>query len=600
MRIERDVYWSKELRSFLLEYRLQGWIGIVVMFFVYYGLQWFMPYDPSFRLYGFATPWLMAGIAGATTTLAVLYSTIADFYMRNRFAASESVLSAAKLVRSISLLLTILITAACVYLVIAPVTLKLLVYTYFGQILLLFLLAIFILVIDRRVFRERAGGNSPVLDERRRDIITFDWAVLIAVGLTVVVLVITPHILPARYMSEAGLVDGFLISFKAGAVSFEIMIACIVFDPRPFLQEYKAIYGSDTAPEPNVFVDLLDATKSFFKPYIERTAPFFGSRIKLRLLAIALLFGGVSIIWWIDPAKDTTRLAIATWPGFAIANVAQEEHFFDDLGVDIKVIDDPTARLTAFRSGQMDVTISSLDVFAQESANGIDGRIFMVTDASSGADGIVARPEIRVIADLNGKTVAVAKGTPSHFFLYSLLKKEKLELRSLRLVFFDDPTLAGQAFVSGNVDAAVTWEPLLSEIISKGQGHLLASSADTPDRIVDVLVGSRTFLAERERIQRFVNSWQNAVNFAKAEPRIAGPIVAKSLGMPTPGPNEDVFAGISLADRAVNKRLLCPLSGGSALADTVIAEAQRFWIDQDVISVVKQRPDQLVDRFMCQ
>jgi NitT/TauT family transport system substrate-binding protein len=226
--------------------------------------------------------------------------------------------------------------------------------------------------------------------------------------------------------------------------------------------------------------------------------------------------------------------------------------------------------------------------------------IFMVTDTSSGADGIVARPEIRAVADLADKSVAVAKGAPSHFFLYALSKKNSVDLRRVKLVFFDDPTLAGQAFASGNVDAAVTWEPLLSQIVGKQQGHLLASSADTPDTIVDVLVGSSKFLADRDRVRKFVDGWQRGVNLAKMEQAVAFPIIAKSLGMPAPASGENVLAGITLADRPMNRRILCPPSGRPAPADAVIGDAQAFWISQGLVPSVKPKPDELIDRLICQ
>lgn len=294
----------------------------------------------------------------------------------------------------------------------------------------------------------------------------------------------------------------------------------------------------------------------------------------------------------------TWKVTIATWPGFAIGEVSKELGLFGDLTIDVRTIDDPTARLTAFRTGQSDVMISSLDVFAQESANGIDGRIFMVTDSSAGADGIVAHSEIANVNALAGKSVAVAKGAPSHFFLYVLLDKNGMKLDEVHLVFFDDPTLAGQALISGRVDAAVTWEPLLSQIVDKGQGRLLASTADTPDTIVDVLVGSSKFLGDQQRLGTFIEGWQKGIAATRTEPQKANPIVAKTLSLPSPKPGEDLMKGVALADLGQNKKLLCSPSQGSP-AEAIIARAQQFWISAGVLTAVKPKPDALIDRFVC-
>jgi len=83
--------------------------------------------------------------------------------------------------------------------------------------------------------------------------------------------------------------------------------------------------------------------------------------------------------------------------------------------------------------------ISSLDVFAQESAQGIKGKVFLVTDVSWGGDGIVARKEIKSIRDLKGKKVAFARGTPSHFLLYKALKQAGLSPKDIVQVKVDDP-----------------------------------------------------------------------------------------------------------------------------------------------------------------
>jgi NitT/TauT family transport system substrate-binding protein len=292
------------------------------------------------------------------------------------------------------------------------------------------------------------------------------------------------------------------------------------------------------------------------------------------------------------------RIAIATWPGFAIANVARERELFSGLDTDIQIIDDPTARLAAFRGGQFDVDISSLDVFAQETASGANGRVFMVTDRSAGADGLVTRSDVKNLSELLGRSIAVARGTPSQFLLYRLFQQQHLDLKQVQLVFFQDPTLAGQAFVSGKVDAAVTWEPLMSQIVQEGKGKILMSSADIPDAIVDVLVGSDHFLSDKETVKKFVQGWLQAVQFTKLNPQKAYPIIAKALGM-TLTPGQDVMAGIDLADLPINKRILCSAAGGQSLAETTLRDAQQYWVEAGVIPAAGPPPSKLIDSFVC-
>jgi NitT/TauT family transport system substrate-binding protein len=296
--------------------------------------------------------------------------------------------------------------------------------------------------------------------------------------------------------------------------------------------------------------------------------------------------------------QTKVRVASATWPGFAVAYVARDIGFFTGLDADIQIVDDPTARLAAFRGDQFEVEISSLDVFAQETAGGANGRIFMITDRSDGADGLVSRPDVNNLGDLLGHTIAVARGSPSQFLLHKLFQQQRLDLNQVHLVFFQDPTLAGQAFVSGKVDAAVTWEPLMSQIVHEGKGKVLMSSADTPDAIVDVLIGSDHFLSDKETIQKFIHGWLQAAQFTKSNPQKAYPIIAKALGM-TLTPGEDVMAGIALADLSQNKRILCSAPGGQSLAEATLRDAQQFWVAAGVIPAAGPPPPRLIDPFIC-
>ena len=84
------------------------------------------------------------------------------------------------------------------------------------------------------------------------------------------------------------------------------------------------------------------------------------------------------------------------------------------------------------------------------------------SNESLGADGIVANKDIQSMADLRGKAVGFAERTVSQFFLNLLLKRAGLSQADIEHIEMsaDD---AGNAFLMQEVDAAVTWEPWLSQ-----------------------------------------------------------------------------------------------------------------------------------------
>ncbi len=155
----------------------------------------------------------------------------------------------------------------------------------------------------------------------------------------------------------------------------------------------------------------------------------------------------------------------------------------------------------------------------------------LALDDSLGGDGIVAHEDIRSIADLEGRMVGVdAGGTVSEFYLNVLLKEAGLSQDDIEVVALSAED-AGNAFVLGDIDVAVTWEPWLSLARAAEHGHLLADSSDHPGLIVDVLTSSPSVLEERlPDFKAFARAWAAAVAYVEAHPEEANRIMAKNVG----------------------------------------------------------------------
>ena len=180
----------------------------------------------------------------------------------------------------------------------------------------------------------------------------------------------------------------------------------------------------------------------------------------------------------------------------------------------------------------------------------------LALDDSLGGDGIVAHKDIRSIADLEGRMVGVdASGTVSEFYLNVLLKEAGLSQDDIEVVALSAED-AGNAFVLGDIDVAVTWEPWLSLARAAEHGHLLADSSDHPGLIVDVLTSSPSVLEERlPDFKAFARAWAAAVAYVEAHPEEANRIMAKNVGgwLEDPAVFAETLEGIRFYDAERNR-----------------------------------------------
>lgn len=329
---------------------------------------------------------------------------------------------------------------------------------------------------------------------------------------------------------------------------------------------------------------------------------------KLKWLWLLLLAALVAIGIWIFTSRETARvgqpdtpevkIGIATWPGFAPVFLAKQRNYFGDVTVVPQVLDDFTARQAAFTSGKTDFTIYTIDSLAFDAAAGVRGKIVMVLDKSAGADGIVARPEIRSLGQLKGRKIAYTRGSPAHFLLYSALAKAGLNISDVTAVEVDDPTRAAEAYLAGSVDAAVTWEPYLSQIKQSGKGVILEDTRTLDNRIVDVLVASEDAVTNRPKVvQAVVSGWMKALDEIKAPRTDTFQIMANGLGMKL-ADFEEGAQGVSFATRELNRAWLGAGESGKAKGHLLFEEAAKVWIAADFKNVPADGTPFLTSRFV--
>lgn len=305
-----------------------------------------------------------------------------------------------------------------------------------------------------------------------------------------------------------------------------------------------------------------------------------------------------AIIAAVAPADaGSLKLGHSTWVGYGPFYIARDKGFFKEEGVDVELVimEDTPMKMGALMAGQLDLVASTVDEFPIYMKPGIGIRYVMAVDNSRGGDGIVATKDITTIEGLKGKKVAFEQGSVSQFFLNALLKDAGLSQSDIEPVNMA-ATDAGVAFAAGQVDAAVTWEPALSQGAKAENGHILLTSADKPGLITDVVAATDATLKEKsEDVKGFVRAWYRAVDFIKSNPEEANVIMAQGVGgwLNDPKVFAETLAGIEYLDKEKNLAFFGTPDAPGQLTKT-LGTALEVWKGFDRIQV-EVKPADMID-----
>lgn len=278
------------------------------------------------------------------------------------------------------------------------------------------------------------------------------------------------------------------------------------------------------------------------------------------------------------PAKTKFVVAIPTYPGFTIPYLAAKKDFFEGIEVELKRIDDAGVINSGMVKGDIDACFTSVDAFVLAASQGVDAQAVLLSDESRGADGIVAKRQISAVADLRGKKVAANLGWPGHFFLLYNLKRSGIPLDTVPITNLDADK-AGAAFISGSLDAAVTWEPWLSKATSNPDAHILVSTRTMPGVILDVLlVRSETVGSRGVAVQSFVNGYYKALALYLKDRASAEPVMAEAIGLP---PQE--FATMTAGFRFIPPDEAVQMLSNGGAVEQLFKTAADVWLEAKVI-----------------
>ena len=250
--------------------------------------------------------------------------------------------------------------------------------------------------------------------------------------------------------------------------------------------------------------------------------------------AISIVTTALTALLAAAPASaqgSKVAVGISGWTGFAPLVFAKESGIFSSNGLDVTLKKIPQAsRHLAIASGDIQCAATTVETWIVWNANGVPTTQLFQMDKSYGADGMVVRNSIASIKDVKGKTVAAsAPGTAPYFTLAWFLKKNGLKLKDVTVLTLE-PAAAAQAFIAGQNDAAMTYEPYLSAVREKPEaGKIIATTLDYP-MVMDTFGCTPKFIAENEAaVKALVKSYFAAVEGIRADEKKAYEIMGADV-----------------------------------------------------------------------
>jgi NitT/TauT family transport system substrate-binding protein len=248
-------------------------------------------------------------------------------------------------------------------------------------------------------------------------------------------------------------------------------------------------------------------------------------------LKLVLAAAGIAMLAAPASAQTKVNIGISGWTGFAPLTLAKEAGIFAKNGLDVTIKKIPQAsRHLAIASGDIQCAATTVETWVVWNANGIPTTQLFQLDKSYGADGMAVRNDVKSIKDIKGKTVAAsAPGTAPYFTLAWFLKKNGLTVKDVTVVNME-PGPAAQAFIAGQNDVAMTYEPYLSAVRAKPDaGKIIATTLDYP-MVMDTFGCTPKFIADNEAaVKALVKSYFEALAMIKADEKKAYEIMGADV-----------------------------------------------------------------------
>lgn len=212
--------------------------------------------------------------------------------------------------------------------------------------------------------------------------------------------------------------------------------------------------------------------------------------------------------------------------------------------VNLVQVNDYVESINQYTAGQFDATaMSNIDALTIPAASGVDSTALIIGDFSNGNDGVVLKGD-KTLHDIKGQNVNLVEFSVSHYLLARALETIGLSERDVHVVNTADADMVA-GFSTEGMSAAVTWNPLLSELTKQPNTSLVFSSAQIPGEIMDLMVVNTQTLKDNPKLGKaLTGAWYEIMDVMQDKKAAdkAKTIMAKAAGTDLAGYNQQLAA----------------------------------------------------------
>ncbi|MEC9348008.1 MAG: putative urea ABC transporter substrate-binding protein [Pseudomonadota bacterium] len=185
--------------------------------------------------------------------------------------------------------------------------------------------------------------------------------------------------------------------------------------------------------------------------------------------------------------------------------------------VEIVQINDYIESINQYTAGAFDgCSMTNMDGLSIPAGGGVDSTALIVGDFSNGNDAILLKGEGNV-GSLKGKPVNLVELSVSHYLLARALDGAGLKESDLTVVNTSDADMVA-AFQTPDVQAVVTWNPLVSTIMEMPNVTKVFDSSNIPGEIIDLMVVNTETLKDNPEFGKaLVGAWFETMALMSAD-----------------------------------------------------------------------------------